>query len=296
MCTLPKHELIQVYAYILGVDEGEIHKQFALKASPKLGTMQKIKFDRIVKLRCKGIPLQHLLKRAYFYGYEFAVSKKVFIPRPETEVLVEHAVRKLVNIAQKGVLNASKTRILDLCCGTGAIGVSVASVLAKNGIQCEIDLVDINPHAVQLAASNAEVILHSSSQHTSKKEYRTVQGDAVDYLKACESARYDAILCNPPYVPGLAELAADGISLSPEVLRDPHNALFGGGEQGFGLPARIIENCAPALKSGGVLYLEHYDTHANLAKNALALSGEFTNISSFSDLNGIPRFTTAVRV
>ena len=225
----------------------------------ELKEVEWIHYGRYLHERLGGRPTQYITGRQEFYGREFRVNASVLIPRPETEHLVEIAVKRLT----------PGTRVVDVGAGSGAIAVSVALELSTKVIAC-----DISPAALEVARRNALNL-----------------GAAVDFI-ACDllspfaDRSQDAVLSNPPYVPLDAR---DGLQRE---VRDfePAVALFGG-PSGNEIYARLVTEAARALKPGGLLILELGFGSLD-AVLAMTESG-WQDVTVADDLAGIPRVLTA---
>jgi release factor glutamine methyltransferase len=282
---IPRHEIIELIGYITNTSTNKIIN-FDAMGNLELSQCDSEKLEELSEIRKSGTPLQHLTGYAWFYGRQFKVEPGVFIPRPETEVLVEAVLKdakaRLATMSSAGKDQESlNLRILDLCAGSGAIGLTIAAELPDT----HVDLVEISPETAKITAENAKLL--------GVEDCSTIHViDALDFLVEPEfSNLFDVVVANPPYVPPLQVLQEQGYSLSPEVMLDPPVALFGGGEDGFDLPDSIISRLKNVMKVNATFYIEHYDTQAPLVKNALENAG-FSNAKSFTDLNGVPRFTT----
>ena len=177
--------------------------------------------------RASGEPLQYALGTADFMGLRFRSDPRALIPRPETETLCELALKRLEG--------KPRPHMLDLCCGTGAIGLSVAHFRPDGRVL----LTDISGDALALAKENAELL--------SVRNVSFAQGDLFD---AAENEAFDLIACNPPYLD-----QADMDNLQSEVRREPALALFGGAD-GLDFYRRIGSDAPRFLAPGGVLLLE----------------------------------------
>jgi release factor glutamine methyltransferase len=228
-------------------------------------------FRSLVRRSAAGEPLQYLTGEREFYGLRFAVSPDVLIPRPETEILVERALR----LAQPR-LPSGQVRFLDLGTGSGCIAVTLAKLLpCADGCA-----VDISPAAVAVAAGNAR-------RHAVSARIRFVNAD----LLSCFAERpiFDLIVCNPPYV-ALEERE----SLPPSVREhEPHLALFGGAA-GLEIHRRLIPQAARRLTPGGHLLLEMGAGQAEAVACMLERAG-LRLASIDADLRGIPRCIDAER-
>ena len=235
-----------------------------LHADAALTAEQLDRLNAWLEKRASGEPLQYALGTAVFMGLTLKCDARALIPRPETELLADEAITRL-----KGV---SRPDVLDLCCGTGAIGLSVA----HSRPDARVTLSDISADALSLARENAALL--------GLKNVTIVQGDLFD---ASGGARYDAILCNPPYL-----TAADMAALQPEVRREPALALYGG-EDGLGFYRRIAREATGYLKKGGFMILEVGQGQAEAVTDML---GGFDGVETLPDLNGIGRIVCARKI
>lgn len=197
----------------------------------ELTDAEKIRFESFTARREKREPFQYIAGRQEFYGLDFEVTPAVLIPRPETEILVEQAIRELSKLSK-----LSKLSFLEIGVGSGCISVSIlASVPTATAVAT-----DISPEALAVARRNAE-------RNGVADRLVLKQGD----LFAGVSEKFHMIVSNPPYIPD-----ADLARLQPEV-RDyePHNALFSGTD-GLRIISRIINEAPEHLISGGLLLME----------------------------------------
>ncbi len=208
-------------------------------------------------------PLQWILGTQSFLGHDFEVTPDVLIPRPETELLAEAAIDRM-----KGL---DAPAVLDLCCGSGCIAVSVALACPEAAITA----CDLSAEALAVARRNADRL---------GAAVRFVQSDL---LESVGSTLFDVIVSNPPYIP--TDVCG---SLQEEVLREPRMALDGGPD-GLSFYRRIAAAAPSRLKPGGRLLLETgHDQHEPVAK-LLAENG-FREIRAIHDYAGIKRITEAV--
>ncbi len=229
--------------------------QLLAQAETVLDEEAQARFFSLVALRQEREPLQYILGRAPFMGHEFLVRKGVLIPRADTETLCVHAA---------GLLRPGM-RVLDLCCGTGCLGISLK--LACPG--ADVWLSDLSGDAVSLAKKNAVLL---------QAEVRILRGDLFQPLT---DQSFDLILSNPPYIP-----SSDLPGLQPEVLREPSLALDGGPD-GLAFYRRIIGEAKDHLNPGGILLLETGDGEAEAVS---ALPGaDYQKPAVFPDLAGRPR-------
>ena len=215
-------------------------------------------FRYLAERRLSRIPLQYLLGEAPFYGRMFRVDPRVLIPRPETELLCEWALELLKD--------RPSSRILDLCCGSGCIGITLKAELPS----ASVTLSDISPDALSLAAENAALLGADVALCRS------------DLLEAFSETSFDLIISNPPYIP-----SADCDTLQAEVLREPRLALDGG-KDGLSVYRRIVRDAVSRLSSGGFLLMELGIGEAE-AVSALLSDYGYESVQIREDLSGIRR-------
>jgi release factor glutamine methyltransferase len=232
-----------------------------LPLAPGLDPAQAERLRALVVARAGRVPLQHLTGVAPFHHVEVAVGPGVFVPRPETELLVEWGL---------GVLDGST--VVDLCSGSGAIALAVAAARPDAAVYA----VERDPGALRWLRRNA-----------AGTGVRVVDGDVTDPgLLADLAGRVDLVLCNPPYVPA-------GTPVPPEVERfDPYPAVFSGSD-GLDLIRRLVPRVAGLLRPGGWFGVEHDDTHGEAVPALLRADGRYTRIGDHPDLAGRPRFAAA---
>ncbi len=227
----------------------------------ELKQLQWIHYGRYLSERLKGKPTQYITHNQEFFGRDFYVNESVLIPRPETEHLVETALRYLADHAG--------ARVLDIGTGSGAIAITLAlesnhPVLAS----------DISLPALAIAERNRST--HKAPVHFF----------AADLLESVRPGSFDLLVSNPPYVPG-----AEAANMQSEV-RDwePHVALFAG-DSGLEIYGRLITAAAVALKPRGRLLMELGYQSLDGVRELLA--DQWTDIEVSSDLAGWPRVVGA---
>lgn len=200
----------------------------------------------LIQRRLGGEPTQYLVGFKEFYGRRFFVDARVLIPRSETELLVEAALRD--------VPKETPSRVLDVCTGSGCVAISIAAERP----QASVWAVELMPGAMEVAKKNAEAL-----QVDGRVTF--FAGDLLAPLP--EGAKFDVIVSNPPYVK-----AGDIPTLQKEVRAEPKEALDGGAD-GLRLIDRLITEALPRLKSGGLLAMEIGEDQGNAVKELLTRAG-----------------------
>lgn len=226
---------------------------------------------QLLRERGRGVPLQHLLGTTEFYRREFRTDSRALIPRPETEELVEFALQRLPR--REGL------RLLDMGCGSGIIGITLALELAQ--LRPEVVLADISEDALSLTLENA------TSLGARVKTYRSDLFSAWD--APVESGvtppdQFDVVLANLPYVP-------DGEQVSAEVSHDPATALYGG-EDGLDVVRRFLKEALPHLAPGAFVLLEVGHDQGE-ATRVLMQEGGYECAEVLTDMSGKARFPMA---
>ncbi|MBX7445524.1 MULTISPECIES: peptide chain release factor N(5)-glutamine methyltransferase [unclassified Arthrobacter] len=221
-------------------------------------------YAELVAERAGRVPLQHITGVAHFRYLELAVGPGVFIPRPETESVVQLVIDHVRGMA--------RPRIVDLGTGSGAIAGSIAS---------EVPGAEV--HAVEYSA-----LAHAwASKNLAPLGVNLVLGDLRNALPELNGT-VDVVVSNPPYIP------AEAVPNEPEVaLHDPPEALYGGGADGMELPTAAAASAARLLRPGGYFVMEHAEVQAAWIAAMLG-RGPWTSISTHLDLNGKERATSAV--
>jgi release factor glutamine methyltransferase len=210
--------------------------------------------ETLVERRVAGLPLEHIVGWAEFCGLRIAVTPGVFVPRRRTEFLVERAI----------ALATPRAVVVDLCCGSGALGVAVAAAVAG----AEVHAADIDPDAVACARRNLAAA-----------GGRAYAGDLFEPLPATLRGRVDLLLANVPYVP------SDEVALMPPEAREhePRQALDGGAD-GLDVARRVTSGAADWLAPGGSLLFETSESQAAHAVEIVAGSGLVPEVVEDDDL------------
>lgn len=229
--------------------------------------------EAMISRRINGEPLQYIIGKVNFCGNDLLIKEGVFIPRPETEILVDIVIKLVSNLQLTAY--SSQLNIFDLCTGSGNIAISLTKALS----QCRITSSDISDKALKVAVENAD--LNSVSE---KIEF--IKADLFDIPEKYRGS-FDIIVSNPPYIS-----SGEINGLPEEVRRDPIGALDGGSD-GMSFYRRIIEASPSFLIGGGFLALELADGLSKDVKRFIESTGNFSNIKTFKDLNYMERVITA---
>ncbi|MBZ0188794.1 MAG: peptide chain release factor N(5)-glutamine methyltransferase, partial [Candidatus Obscuribacterales bacterium] len=227
------------------------------------------KMERFVAARSKRLPIQYCLGEAHFFGLKLKIRKGVFIPRTDTETLVETSLKLALPAGDKEVI-----RVLEIGVGSGAISVSL---LKKNEAMTVIGT-DISEEALCLTRENAEI--HGVSGRLD------LRSEGLWWTLA---DRFDLIVSNPPYIP-----ESQMESLQPEIIRyEPHEALFGKDPDGLRFYRKLASTAQELFDStGGYIVVEVGDGQATLVEGIFTDAG-WVDVKTFNDVNGISRVVSA---
>ncbi|MBQ3667964.1 MAG: peptide chain release factor N(5)-glutamine methyltransferase [Clostridia bacterium] len=240
---------------ILELDPWELR----LRLETELSETQLSKLYEMLRRRESGEPEQYIEGVSYFMGHRFIIDKRALIPRQDTETLCERAINEIKCLKYKDVL--------DLCCGSGCIGISAK--LACPWIK--VDACDISADAVELTKLNASHNGVDISAFTS------------DGFNSLNGREYDLILCNPPY------LTKDDMQcLQTEVRHEPALALFGG-DDGLDFYRRFALEMKPHLRRGGTAIFEFGQGQAKDICAIFKANYPESHIEIINDINGIER-------
>ncbi len=228
-------------------------------------------FQKRIYARIEGVPLQYILGMQEFMGLPFRVNESVLIPRLDTEVLVENVIETINR------MNLIRPEVLDLCTGSGAIGISIAAKIPD----AVVTMTDVSEKALQTAMSNAGL-------NGVNRRCVFLLGDMFDAIP--EDKRYDVIVCNPPYIP------SDVIdTLDIEVKEHEPLMALNGGKDGLDYYRIIADKASLHLKTGGVLALEIGAEQAADVKKLLNKANTFEGIRVIRDLAHLNRVIIATR-
>lgn len=226
------------------------------------------KFISCVREREQRVPLQHITGTMYFRFLTLHSEPGCFIVRPETEMVAQAAINELRQLAYPAL-------VADLCAGSGAIGLSLATEIPGTRVYA----VEKSPEAFTVLEKNNAAYGNCLTP---------VLADAREALSEL-AGQLTMVVSNPPYVPPLSGVDDE---LSPEVCADPPMALWGGGDDGCDFPRSIIDRAKILLGPGGVLIMEH-DPRQSTQLREYACACGFGDVSTGKDLTGRERFLLA---
>lgn len=253
-------------AHVLGIDRMQLYLDFDRPLDED--SLEKLR--ELTKRRSRGEPLQHLLGTVEFAGLEFQVDGRALVPRPETEELVEKVAEVLAARDPDDF-----GRIADIGCGSGVIGLSLASRFSDTSGR--FHLADLSPEALELSRENA-------SRLSLDGRVEIQQSDLLDSL----DGTFDCLVANLPYIP-----SGEETELSREVLRDPPLALYGG-PGGTEVIERLLHQSWDRIEPGGFLALE-FGIGQEDPLRILAEDLGFHPVEIVRDLSRIPRFLFATK-
>jgi release factor glutamine methyltransferase len=274
----PAPEAAIIVSHVLGITRGKLGVMQAL--GERLNDEAVNTIHELARQRATRIPLQHLLGETTFYGVDLKIEPGVFIPRLETEVLVE------TTLAHFEHHTTGELAILDLCTGSGAIAAALAEQFGQRNITTRIWAVDLDPLAVQLAQHN-----------TAEYNVSVLCADATDTASLLEAdptlarwiGHFNAVVSNPPYIPTVTPVTQQ------EAEYDPQLALYGGSADGLDIPSAIAQVAAQSLAPGGYFIMEHDETHAAEIAAILERNTVWEQVHTVQDLTATNRFVSAVR-
>ena len=258
-CPDPQIDSRWIAEDTLGLSRSEMHFETERSLSPE----EHERLEALLQRRVQGEPVQYLLNSACFMGLNFYVDSRVLIPRQDTETLVEAVIVALRQM--------EKPRMLDLCAGSGAIGLSVKTLVPD----ADVTLTDCSRDALEVVRENA------------RRLGVDVEIRHGDLFRAVWHQKFDLIASNPPYIP-----TGDLPLLQREVQREPQLALDGGGD-GLDFYRRIAADAPEHLNPGGSIYLEVGAGQADAVRALLTGRMECAEAGVINDLNGIPRVVWA---
>ena len=224
--------------------------------------------------RLHNRPLQYITESTQFLFFNLCVNEKVFIPRPETEILVEEAIRRI----GKTFSSEQPHVLVDLCTGSGNIALALAQAFPQSRVYAT----DISEQALVIARENAKAN-HCTDSIT------FLQGDLFEPLVALDMREgVTAIICNPPYI-----VRSEIDTLSPEVRNYEPRLALDGGHDGLEIVRRVVREATSVLKIKGLLALEVGLGQAEVVRDLLNNEKSYGEIEIVKDLSGIDRVVMA---
>ncbi|MBT1164258.1 peptide chain release factor N(5)-glutamine methyltransferase [Bifidobacterium felsineum] len=271
----PEHDAKLLLAEAAGVELRDIDKSL-LMGEPV--DFDDARFQAMIERRAKREPLQYIVGHAPFRYLDLEVGPGVFIPRPETETVVQAGLDWMT---QHGLMHP---RVVDLCAGSGAIGLAVVTEVPGS----QVWAVELSPRTAEWTQKN--LVRTAKLCPSIASNYQLEIGDATSLTTLAQlDGMVDMVITNPPYIP------ETDIPEQPEVRDwDPELALYGGSADGTLIPERIIERAFRLLKPGGALVMEH-DISQGDRLVAYARATGFVNASTGKDWTGRDRYLFAQR-
>lgn len=255
-------------ANVLGVHRSRL----AIEPERALDAADRAWLRALLDQRARRRPVAQIVGKAEFWSLELYVTPAVLCPRPETEQLVDVALRFLRNAGER-------PRVIDVGAGTGCIGIALATELPR----LRVEATDVSGYALAVARRNAEL-------HGVEERVRLHRGDLLEPLTDAPPAAFDLVASNPPYV-----RRSEAGELDPEVLWEPAVAVFCEGAPAP-LYARIAADAAPLVRPGGLLVLELPGAGSDPILEAVGALDAWDSVEALRDLAGLPRVLRAVRV
>jgi release factor glutamine methyltransferase len=256
-------------SHVLQTRRIELYTQF----DKPVAKQQLDKLHDLVKRAAEYEPIAYLIGKTEFYSLELFITRDCLIPRPETELLVERAIKFLRSITPQ-------QSVCDLCTGSGCIAVAIA----KNVPEATITATDISDAALETAARNIE-------KHGLSSRVKLLCGDLFDpVMPELDTGKFDLIVCNPPYVS-----SSEFERLDRNVKDYEPKAALAGGVDGLDVYRRIVEKADKFLKPSGAIVLEIGYKQGQAVREILEQAGYLTDIAIEKDHHDNDRIATAKR-
>ena len=265
----PRSDAEELLSRVLGTGRGELR----LLGARALSAEQAATFAAWLARRLAGEPVQYVTGRAAFRDLDLAVDRRVLVPRPETEELVERVLATLQAMRERWPV----PRVLDLGTGSGAIALAIA----QEAPHARVTAVDVSEDALTVARANAAAL---------GLDGRVTFAHGDWFAGVAEDDRFEVIVSNPPYI---AEHEKDDL---PADVRDhePHLALFSGAD-GLDAPRTICDDAPRHLVAGGLLAMELDERRAHEVAAWLEGAHDWSAVEVADDLSGRPRMLFARR-
>jgi len=260
----PRLEAELLLAVVLGTDRMRI----IVESERPLLAQELSRYKQSIQRRRKGEPIAYILGEKEFYGRMFRIDRRVLVPRPDTETLVEVALARTS-------ARSMGARYLDLCTGSGCVAIS----LSRERNTCKVAAVDISPDAVAVARDNA-IRLGAVTQTA------WYVGDL--FAPLAPHQRFDLITANPPYIPDphIAGLVPDIRDFEPRVA-------LAGGDDGLVVMRRVVAEAPRQLRRGGVLAVEMQSDQAEAVRRLFEGAG-FAHIEVAKDYGAHDRVVSGI--
>ena len=259
----PRLDAELLLSHVLGTSRLQLYLRFEMPVFPEHLSA----FRELIKKRTAYVPVSYLTSRKEFFSLEFYVDSRVLIPRPETEVLVEHVLKA----------QGAPCQLLDIGTGSGAIAIS----LAVNRPEWEILATDISAEALEVAQKNAVA-------HKCADRLTFLQGNLFEPLETLPDSRFDWIVSNPPYVS-----TKEYPSLPPNVRdHEPEIALLAGVD-GHEVIVGILNGAPRFLKPGGRVALEIGHNHSHEVQDLVQSNSAYSECQVIKDYSSVERVVIA---
>lgn len=260
------NDSVVLLAHAWSVEVADVRRSEVLDRRPDDEVL--VRFSELIDDRARRVPLQHLTGRAGFRHLELSVGPGVFVPRPESEMLVDLVAP---------LLRGGTPTVVDLCTGSGALALAVKHEFPH----AQVYAVELSPEAVAWAGLNRDRL---------GLDVEIRAGDATSAFPELQG-QVDVVLSNPPYIPD------DMVPIDPEVRdHDPQLALYGGSSDGLRVPVEVAAHAARLLCTGGQLVMEHAATQGDSLPAALSAQGGWSDIEDHRDLTGAARAVLATKI
>ena len=274
-CMDAKIDAEELYCYLTNTDRVGLF----LRGEEEVDPLTEKKYNELIARRASRVPLQHITGCQEFMGYKFRVVPGVLVPRQDTETLVTEAARIIQQNPDRKpsffsrLCGSKELTVLDLCCGSGIIGISLAKICGD----IRVIGTDISAKAIELAKDNATSL-------RTKVEF--VQGDMFGALeqKPYKGLKYDMIVSNPPYIrTNMIAMLQDEVKVHEPMLA------LDGGKDGLDYYRQIVDKAADYLNPNGWLLLEIGYDQGEILRKLLRDSNKYTPAEVIKDLAGRDR-------
>ncbi len=245
----------------------DISKEKLLASYPdKMSVTNYNSYLELLNKRSKNYPVSYLTKEKEFFGLSFYVDENVLVPRPDSETLVETAIKILENYPQM-------KNVLDLCTGSGALAIALKHTVPRTDVLCS----DLSSKAIEICRKNSTLILG--------KELNVIKSNLFDKIEGT----FDIIITNPPYLTD-----EETEKMIKTGWKEPDMALQGG-KDGLDFIREIIDKAPDFLEKNGYLLIESSINQTEIIKELMD-SANYFNTRIIRDLSGRNRVTTGQRV